>query len=1091
MKRLFLPILLAGAGALPVAAQTAAQQEFFEAKIRPVLSQQCYACHTDENMGGLRLDSKEGVAKVVVPGEPDKSVLIEAIRQTGNLKMPKGGTPLSEAQVADFSMWIKDGAFFPESVPVVKTEATQKDFFESRIRPVLAQQCFICHTNSKSGGLRLDSRDDIVKGGKSGPAVVPGEPEKSLLIAAIKHSGELKMPKGAAKLTDAQIMDISAWVKDGAFWPVENTSAKKFTDEQRHLWSIQPLAKPEVPKVKDTAWPLNDVDRFVLARLEKEGLKPAPLADRRTLLRRVTYDLTGLPPTYEEMKAFEADKSPNAYEKVIDRLLASPRYGERWARHWMDVVRYGEDDYRVAKIPDRAEKYPFAYLYRDWLIKSLNSDLPYDQFIKAQLAADLLDEKVRPSMLPALGMHGTGVWSYQDNPAPIERADEWHDKVDVTTKAFLGLTVGCARCHDHKYDAIPQRDYYSLASVFASSHYKPYPQVDKPVVDAYDKASKELEGKEKELKKFLENASDLYAQMLFGQSEDYMLAAFKVGNPKKNTVESVAEESKLDAEILDRWVKFLKKKPINYSFLKPWQEMMIAKGGTLDEAKKLAHEFYLKVSDVNEKYFKLKQDNEIALAQFKNEEQFDPLPNGLKRQLNKHQIDLKGLDREETYLWKDMFDQDLPELGVINVNAEDRKKPGLLKLTDWPLEKRLSADLAAHVARSRADIEAFKKAMPQPYPFVYGLEEEKDPSDLKVFVRGNPYSFGEDAPRAFPSIFTDGQPKRFDKGSGRLELADMISKEPITARVVVNRLWRWHMGRGITDTPNNFGMAGERPTNPELLEYLASKFVSSGMSWKKLHKEILLSRTYQLSSATVEANLAKDQDNRFFWRANRQRLEAEGIWDSLLTASGKLDLKQVGGPSEDLAEKMVRRAVYAKVSRMYPNDFQMTFDFPTPTISAERRYITNVPQQRLFFLNNLFVHKQAEELANRIQSENSSEAQVTKAFQIVYQRVPTPEELKDSIQFLRDAAEQAAPPVHAPAPALGPIAKSDAKPASSGSGSGASNGSSWEMALMMSQEEKKQPADKAATADKAAPKDSPLKSFCWALLSSNEFLFID
>jgi hypothetical protein len=1090
MKRLFLGLVLAGISVLPAAGQTAPQQEFFETKIRPVLSQQCYACHTDEKMGGLRLDSKEGVSKVVVPGDPDNSLLITAIRQTGNLKMPKGGTPLTEAQIADFSMWIKDGAFFPEeAVPAVKTEASQRDFFESRIRPVLAQQCFICHTNSKSGGLRLDSREEMLKGGKSGPAIVPGDAEKSLMIAAIRHSGELKMPKGAAKLTDGQIIDMTTWVKDGAFWPVENTAAKKFTDEQMHLWSIQTLAKPEVPKVKDTAWPLNDVDRFVLAKLEKEGLKPAPTADRRTLLRRVTYDLTGLPPTYDELKAFEADKSPNAYEKVVDRLLASPRYGEKWARHWMDVVRYGEDDYRVAKIPDRAEKYPFAYLYRDWLITSFNNDLPYDQFIKAQLAADLMDEKVRTSMVPGLGMHGTGVWSFLDNPAPIERADEWHDKLDVTTKAFLGLTVGCARCHDHKYDAIPQRDYYSLASVFASSHYKPYPQVDKATVDVYDKASKELEGKEKDLKKFLDQASDLYAQMLFYQAEDYMTAAFKVGNPKSNTVQSVADDSKLDAELLDRWVKFLKKKPINYTFLKSWQEM-VAKGGTPEEAKKLAHEFYVKAADVNEKYLKLKQDNEIALAQFKNEDQFDPLPNGLKRQLNKHQIDLKGLDREETYLWKDMFDQDLPELGQINVNADDKKKPGLLKLADWTLEKRLSADLSGHVTRAKADIEAFKKSMPKPYPFVYGLEEEKDPSDLKVFIRGNPYAFGEDAPRAYPSILTGGQPKTFEKGSGRLELAEMISKEPITSRVIANRIWRWHMGRGIVETPNNFGMAGERPTNPELLEYLASKFSSSGMSWKKLQKEIVMSRTYQLSSATVEANLAKDQDNRFFWRANRQRLEAEGIWDSLLTASGKLDVKQIGGPSEDLDEKMIRRAVYAKVSRMYPNDFQMTFDFPTPTISAERRYITNVPQQRLFFLNNSFVHKQAEELANRIKSENSEDAQVTKAFQVVYQRAPTPDELKASIQFLHDAAAQAAPAAPVAAPAAGPVAKP------------ASSGSSFETALAIAQQKEpdkpatdKQPADK--TTDKqtdktAAPiKDTPLQSFCWALLSSNEFLFID
>ena len=1090
MKRLLFVLLSIGAAALAVNGQTAAQQEFFESKIRPVLSQQCYACHADEKMGGLRLDSKEGVAKVVVPGDPEGSLLITAIRQTGSLKMPKGGTPLGEAQVADFVMWVKDGAFFPDAaVPAVKTEASQRDFFESRIRPVLAQQCFICHTNSKSGGLRLDSRDDILKGGKSGPAIVPGDAEKSLLIAAIKHSGELKMPKGAAKLTDGQIIDITTWVKDGAFWPVETTTAKKFTDEQMHLWSIQPLKKPEVPKVKDTAWPLNDVDRFVLAKLEKEGLKPAPIADRRSLLRRVTYDLTGLPPTYEELKAFEADKSPNAYEKVIDRLLASPRYGEKWARHWMDVVRYGEDDYRVAKIPDRVEKYPFAYLYRDWLINSINDDLPYDQFIKAQLGADLMDDKIRPPVIPALGMHGTGVWSYQDNPAPIERADEWHDKVDVTTKAFLGLTVGCARCHDHKYDAIPQRDYYSLASVFASSHYKAYPQVDKAVVDTYDKASKQLEGKEKDLKKFLELASDLYAQTLFFQTEDYMVAAFKVGKPKSATVQTVADDSKLDAEILDRWVKFLQKKPINYTFLKPWQDMA-AKGGTVDEAKKLAHEFYLKASEVNEKYLKLKQDNEVALAQFKNEEQFDPLPNGLKRQLNKHQIDLKGLDREETYLWKDIFDQDLPELGQINVNADDRKKPGLLKLADWTLEKHLSAELKDHVTRARADIEAFKKAMPQPYPFVYGLEEEKEPADLKVFIRGNPYAFGEDAPRAYPSIFTGGQPRRFDKGSGRLELAEMISKEPITARVVSNRIWRWHMGRGIVDTPNNFGMAGERPTNPELLEYLASKFVAGGMSWKKLHKEILMSRTYQLSSSTVEANLAKDQDNRFFWRANRQRLEAEGIWDSLLTASGKLDLKQVGGASAELDEKMVRRAVYARVSRMYPNDFQMTFDFPTPTISAERRYITNVPQQRLFFLNNAFVQKQAEELANRVKSEATEEAQVTKAFQIAYQRVPAPEELKASIRFLHDAAAQSAAPAPAPAPAPVPAAEPAAKPL----GKPLTGGSSFETALAIEQQKEPEKPAEEKTAEKGAaqpPADSPLQSFCWALLSSNEFLFID
>jgi hypothetical protein len=313
--------------------------------------------------------------------------------------------------------------------------------------------------------------------------------------------------------------------------------------------------------------------------------------------------------------------------------------------------------------------------------------------------------------------------------------------------------------------------------------------------------------------------------------------------------------------------------------------------------------------------------------------------------------------------------------------------------------------------------------MPQQYAFVYGLEDNKQPSDLKVFVRGNPYNFGEDAPRAFPSIFTQGVPKQFENGSGRLELAERIAKEPITARVIANRIWRWHMGRGVVDTPNNFGMAGERPTNPELLEYLAWKFVSDGMSWKKLHKEIVMSRTYQLSSATVDADVAKDADNRLFWHANRRRLEAEDIWDSLLTTSGRLDLSKIGGASEELGEKMVRRAAYAKVSRMYPNDFQMTFDFPTPTISAERRYTTNVPQQRLFFLNNDFVQTQAESLAERIKSAGTEEAQVKKAYEIAYQRMPMAQEVTAAIEFIGETGS--------------------------------------------------------------------LKPFCWALLSSNEFLFID
>jgi mono/diheme cytochrome c family protein len=1053
------------------------QTEFFEKNIRPVLTENCASCHGNGAAGGLRLDSREAALKggqsgaAIVPGDPDKSLLMAAVRHTGATKMPLGGDKLGDAKIQALAAWIKDGAAWPEVQAGTKPESVLSDHFESHIRPVLAQQCFACHTNSKSGGLRLDSREDLIAGGKSGAAVVPGDPDRSLLVAALKHSGGLRMPKGGTRLTEEQIGFFVTWVKDGAYWPADKVAAKEYSEAQKHLWSVQPLRSSNVPAVKDAAWAATDIDRFVLARLEKDGLKPTTMADRRTLLRRVTYDLTGLMPSYEEVQAFEADKSPNAWEKVVDRLLASPRYGERWARRWMDVVRYGEDDYNVGGRPDRTEKYPFAYLYRDWLIRALNDDMPYDMFVKAQLAADLLPEKIRDSHIPALGMNGNGIWVFQASPAPIERADEWHDKVDVTSKAFMGLTVGCARCHDHKYDAIYQKDYYGMASVFASSNFKSYPQVPKTVADAWEKENKVLEKKNAALTKFLEESSALYAQVLFSQAEEYMMAAWKLGTEKKATVEEIAESAKVDPELLNRWVRFLKKRPDNYSALKGWQEM-VAAGGSEEDAKKLAKEFVGKVTEINTKRERLEKENEFTLAQVKGPSAFDkdeeskdphdPLPNGKKRRLNAYQIDLKSLEREELVLWTDVFDRDVPEIaGEDQADDLDRRgrKPGLLKLTDGPLERRLSADFRFHIGKLRADIDAFKKSMPPRPPSVYGIGEAEQPSDLRTFVRGNPYAFGVPAPRALPSLMNNGEAKLFTKGSGRMELAEEIIKHPLSSRVLVNRVWRWHFGRGIVDTPSNFGMAGDTPTHPELLDHLAAKFIADGMSFKKLHKDILMSRTYQLSAAPLAANVAKDPSNTLYWRANRTRVDSEGVWDLLLQASNTLDVAAIGGPSDEMNEKMKRRAVYAKVSRMYPGDFHSTFDLPTATISTEKRFTTNVPQQRLFFLNNALVHKQADAIAERLKFEPTSEAKVKKAFELVYQRMPTAEELAASLLFVDKPAYQGPPPVAAASEA----------------------------------DVKKALGDKSKE-DKDAAKplpDSPLRSFCWALLSSNEFLFID
>jgi mono/diheme cytochrome c family protein len=1035
-----------------------AKKEFFENNIRPVLVQSCATCHNDAKAGGLRLMSREDVLKggasgpAVVPGDPEKSLLISRIRQTEPAKrMPLGGAALKDTEISNFVRWVQDGVYWPE----VEVSAAANKFFEDKIRPVIAFQCFNCHTTSQMGGLRLDSREGMLKGGKTGPAIVPGDPEKSLLITAVRRTNPaLMMPKNGTSIPQDQIADLIKWVKDGAVWPEAQVSKYSMTPAQRDLWSIQSLRKTEPPKSKDAAWAQNGIDRFVAAKLEAEGLKPAPMANRRALLRRATYDLTGLPPTYAEVAAFEADKSPNAWEKVIDRLQVSPRYGEKWARHWMDVVRYAEDDYNVSG-KDRTEQYKFAYTYRDWLIKSFNQDMPYDMFVRAQLAGDLMDEKVRDKAIPGLGMNGLGVWHMTNMAPQIERADDWADKVDVTTKAFLGLTVACARCHDHKYDGIPTKDFYRLAGVFASSPYKAYPLVDKSVAEAYEKKKKELDEKEKALKEVVQKATELESSLLVMQTESYMVAAWRVGSEKNATVESISNQYKLDSELLERWVRFLRKPPLNYSYLKNWQAM-VERRGTLEEAKQLAHEFYQLVDGIDKEKDKIKQENETLLAKITDpnaKELFDPLPNDKKRTIKSFLLDLKGIPQEKGQLWTDLFDFELPDPSKIGDGADafsfgKGRPPALLKFTDYALEKRLPADWSAQIARMKEDIAAFKKEMGEHYPFVYGLGELEQPVDLRVFVRGNPDVFGEEAPRAFLSMLSDGSAKPFSKGSGRLELADDILKQPIADRVIVNRVWAWLMGSGIVLTENNFGLAGTPPTNPELLDYLAMQFRDEGMSIKKLQKEIMTSRTYQLSAETIEANAAKDPDNRFYWKAYTRRLDAEGVWDYLLTASGKLDLTQLGGPSLELAEGMTRRGVYGVSSRMFPNTFQLTFDFLTPTISVERRFATTIPQQRLFFLNSPMVHSQAEALAERVGSEATEEGRVAKAFQIVFQRPASAEELKASIEFM-----------HSPELLRAAAAQPEFK--------------------------------NVAMEKPKTPKESPLKSLCWALLSSTEFLYIN
>ena len=887
---------------------------------------------------------------------------------------------------------------------------SKEDFFEAKVRPILATECFSCHTDSQLGGLRLDSREAMLKGGKSGPAIVPGDPEKSLIMVAVRQSGTLKMPKGG-KLPDDQIEALAQWIRNGAVWPAAANAQPAAKGDltvdpaRRAFWSFQPLHPAPAPTVKNSRWPKTEIDRFILARLEKEGLAPVGPADRRTLLRRATLDLTGIPPTAEEIEAFEKDKSPDAFAKVVDRLLASTQYGERWGRFWLDVARYGEDDYRSLDPMGRGfAPYPHAYLYRDWVVKAFNDDLPYDQFVRAQLAGDQMEEASRVRTVPALGFLGQGPWFYDNGAVEVTRADERNDRIDVVSRGFLGLTVSCARCHDHKYDPIPTKDYYAMGGVFASTTYKEYPQVPQTVVDQYTDLEKKLKNKEKLLGEFLQTEGRQLSESLTLQASKYMQAVWRVGGEPKEDLNEVIDKNKLDYELMQRWIRFLARPPRYYPYLKDWQAMM-QKGGTAAEAKKLADDFQALLMDILFERKDLKEQNDIIIAKsLTGTKQKEPLfkPNQFVTNDDfcpNCSVETKAATLERTNLWMDVFVRDLddPMLpGVIQ-----KFKPGLLAFRGWGLERQLSAERRAYLVAMREDIENFRKSMPAQYPYVHGVADQEKPVDLPVSLRGNPNNLGDVVPRGFLSVLSKDSRVSFSKGSGRLELANEILRQPLAMRVIVNRIWKWHFGTGIVDTPSNFGFNGERPVHPELLEYLADLFVKNGLSIKKLHREIMLSSVYQLSAESSQPNYDKDSANRLYWRANRRRMDVEQIRDSLLATSGALD-KKIGGPSEALTPQSTRRTLYGKVSRYKLDEFLQLFDFPSPNISAEQRYATNVPLQRLFFMNSDFVQQQAELLARKIESEPTSEARIQRAYRLVFGRAATPEEVRLGLEYLRN-----------------------------------------------------------------------------------------
>ena len=850
-----------------------------------------------------------------------------------------------------------------------KPSAEAVEFFEKHVRPVFAEQCYSCHGEKKQqGGLRLDRKAAFVKGGDSGPAVVPGDPDKSLLIKNVRHDGEAKMPP-KMKLPPPAIDALTAWVKAGAVFPDDAPDVK--ADLAKTHWAFQPVKDPPVPTPK-VAKPM-PADRFTQIKLEEKGQTLSPIADKRTLVRRATFDLTGLPPTPEETDRFVNDQAPNAYEQLIDRLLESSHYGEHQARHWMDVARYADTKGYVFQ-EDR--NYPYAYTYRDWLIRAFNEDLPYDQFIIHQIAADrVVKDDKRP--LAAMGFLTVGRRFLNSQPNIID------DRLDVTFRGFQGLTVVCARCHDHKYDPIPTKDYYSLYGVFASS----VEPKDLPLVEA-PKDTPEVKAFEAELKKRETAVAEATATLRNGYLTklkaaptiaEYLKAARDVKALNPADMGTVAAQRKLFAIALTAWQTYLDGRArAGDSVFGVYRAL-----GAIPDA-----EFAAKATDQLAALLKetdAKKMNPLVKEAFagKKPATFADVCTVYGELLSTRQLPPEGAATPAQAELLAVFgaagpfafdDQQFRRLLTV---AEQNKIRGLRRQADEWKAKSPVAPARAMVMADGPKVEPV------------------------VFVRGNPGNRGPQIPRQFLGLLAPDR-KPFADGSGRLEMAKAIADptNPLTARVMANRVWGHLFGQGLVRTPSDFGVRSDPPTHPELLDWLAKRFIESGWSIKKLHRLVMLSETYRQSSAVTPEMAKADPENRLLGRMSRKRMTFEGMRDATLLAAGKLD-GTVGGRSVDLFTQppTPRRAVYGFVDRQNLPGTLRSFDFASPDTHSPQRFVTTVPQQALFLMNSPFALQQAAALAKRAEATEPGE-RINQLYHLALGRLPTPDELATAKEFV-------------------------------------------------------------------------------------------
>jgi hypothetical protein len=875
----------------------------------------------------------------------------------------------------------------------------QETFFELKVRPLLVARCFRCHgEKEQKGGLRLDSAEALY--GKPDEAVVkPGHPENSRLMEVISYKEDPKMPPDG-RLPEADSQTLREWIRRGAYFPAKAgaapagllSSPEGVVRAKKTMWSLQPVTTPVPPRVKNPEWVKSPIDQFVLAKLEENGLTPSPAVDRRTLLRRLSFDLLGLPPTYAEVQAFDRDRSPQAIERVVDRLLASPLYGERWGRHWLDVARYSDTKGYVFT---EERRYPFSYTYRDYVIDAFNKDLPFDRFILEQLAADQLDLGSDHGALAAMGFLTVGR-RFSNNINDII-----DDRIDVVSRGLMGLSVTCARCHDHKFDPIPTDDYYSLYGVFANS---PEPAelpllTSLPQSAEYHKFEAEVHRLEQARDQFKEQKRIELQDLYRLKTAEYLRAAWDARSKDGAADRKPVDFKGLRPLLVRRWTIYLKQmmespSPVFVAFrefaqlpeknfaersrdvvarLKIWPTDIRNKdriNAAVREA--FVHSPPKTMRDVISLYGSLLAESERRWQKLSKEPQKGPRPTVLPEQQ-----------------WEELRQTLYREDG-----------PGLVAVED--VTRVLDRAARRDLLKFENKIEALRANSPAAPPRGMVLTDAPTPMEPVVFVRGNPGRPGKRVSRRFLQVLGSDTTKPFAKGSGRLELAQAIAspQNPLTARVIVNRVWMHHFGAGIVRSASDFGIRGTAPSHPELLDYLASHLIQDGWSLKKLHRQILLSAVYQQASVNRRDQEEKDPENRLLWRKNPARLEFEPMRDSWLAVAGDLTLK-IGGRGFEIQNTVAkgRRSVYAFIDRQDLPQLFRTFDFASPDVSTAQRPQTTIPQQALFALNSSFLLDQARALIRSDQDKHTAD-RVRFLYRRVYARDPSEDELQSATSYV-------------------------------------------------------------------------------------------